>query len=314
MVNKWREVQVQAMILAAGFGTRLLPHTRIKPKPLFPVLNVPLLHLTIQRLQSCGFDHIVVNCHHLKEQIADSVAALPGVVVQEEEKILGTGGGLRRALELFREEPLLITNGDIYHTVDYRWLYESHQRSGHVATLAMHDFARFNTVNVVDDRIAFFGSEQGGTKLAFTGLHVIDPKILELVEDNVESCVIDLYRRLLKDNQVLGVERVDHCYWTDMGTPEDYLDLHAGLLQGTIPRWEELAVEIGEFRVHPQAEIIGKSELRDWCCVGRAKGEDVRLSRVVIWDGVQLQTGAEISDMLVSRSPVENDSDSSGQR
>ncbi len=90
---------MQAMILAAGFGTRLLPHTLLRPKPLFPLLNHPLLLLTIRRLQHAGCDHIVVNCHHLRAQIVAALAGLPGVTVLEEETILGTGGGLRGALD-----------------------------------------------------------------------------------------------------------------------------------------------------------------------------------------------------------------------
>ena len=109
---------MQAMILAAGFGTRLLPYTKKRPKPLFPLLNEPLLLLTIKRLQNAGFDHIIVNCHYLKEQIVEALDGMRGVVIQEEDIVLGTGGGLRMALRLMRDEPLLITNGDIYHSID----------------------------------------------------------------------------------------------------------------------------------------------------------------------------------------------------
>ena len=70
---------MQAMILAAGLGTRLLPHTLIRPKPLFPILNQPLLLLTIKRLQMLGFDHIVVNCHHLREHIVGVLDGVQGV-------------------------------------------------------------------------------------------------------------------------------------------------------------------------------------------------------------------------------------------
>ena len=118
------------MILAAGLGTRLLPHTLIRPKPLFPVLNQPLLLATIRRLQNLGFDHIVVNCHHLRQQVATALNGIAGVILQEEEVILGTGGGLRRALNLFRDEPLLVSNGDIYHTIDFLRLYNEHKKSG----------------------------------------------------------------------------------------------------------------------------------------------------------------------------------------
>ena len=86
---------MQAMILAAGFGTRLLPYTKYRPKPLFPVLNTPLLVAAVRRLKKFGFSRIVVNCHHLGEQISAALDDIDGVRIQYEETILGTGGGLR---------------------------------------------------------------------------------------------------------------------------------------------------------------------------------------------------------------------------
>ena len=79
---------MQAMILAAGFGTRLLPYTQYLPKPLFPVLNTPLLLATVKRLQSSGFAPIIVNCHHLGEQIVDCFQDIPGVIIQQENNLL----------------------------------------------------------------------------------------------------------------------------------------------------------------------------------------------------------------------------------
>ena len=172
---------MQAMILAAGFGTRLLPHTLLRPKPLFPLLNHPLLLLTIRRLQNAGCDHIVVNCHHLREQIVAALAGLPGVVVLEEETLLGTGGGLRGALAHLRDEPLLVTNGDIYHTVDFAGLYDRHLARRARVSLAVHDYPRFNTIRIAGDSIAGFAAAPGEGSLAFTGLHVLDPEILETI-------------------------------------------------------------------------------------------------------------------------------------
>ncbi len=105
---------MQAMILAAGFGTRLQPYSLIRPKPLFPVLNRPLLLATIDRLKNAGFSLIVVNCHHLRQQIVSAVKDIPGVIVQEEPLILGTGGGLALAARNLNNEPLLVTNGDMF--------------------------------------------------------------------------------------------------------------------------------------------------------------------------------------------------------
>lgn len=293
---------MQAMILAAGFGTRLLPHTRVRPKPLFPILNRPLLLLTIERLQRLGFDHILVNCHHLREQVMAAVAGLAGVVVQEEEKILGTGGGLRRALASLGDEPLLVVNGDIYHSLEFDRFYHEHCASGRMVSLALHHYPRFNSVQVEGDRVVGFARERLERGLAFTGIQVINPEILEPLPDRIFSCIIEQYRSLLRDGSItIGLSRCDHCYWTDMGTPEDYLALHRGLLTGTIPRWRELGLEPGPFVVDSRAKVALGVELRGWACIGQAEvGEEAVIEEAVIWDGAEVAAGSRLQQTIIT--------------
>lgn len=292
------------MILAAGFGTRLLPFTRIRPKPLFPVLNQPLLLLTIRRLQAAGFTKIIVNCHHLREQIVAALTDLSGVIIQEEETILGTGGGLRKALEHLDPEPLLITNGDIYHTVSYRELYNSHLESLASVTMALHDYPRFNSVEVCDGAVTGFKSGSPAA-LAFSGLHVIDPEILKILANGDSGCIIDLYKKILADQKIINVYRIDDCFWTDMGTAEDYLQLHAGLLSGEIPCWSQIETALGNFNdglVVGEGTIVPKSTvIRDWACLGDnvLVGENTSLQRVVVWDGVELDSASSFSDTII---------------
>jgi mannose-1-phosphate guanylyltransferase len=292
---------MQAMILAAGIGSRLQPHSLIRPKPLFPILNKPLLLLTIERLKKIGFDHIVVNCHHLKEQIVDVLSGLDGVIIQEEESILGTGGGLRTALESFRDEPLLVSNGDIYHTVNIEKFYEYHKKNKTRVTLAMHDFPRFNTVAVKDGKIRSFDKKRNFMQLAFTGLHMMDPSVLWSIEENTFSCIVDHYRTLLAGKEEIGCFRVDDCFWTDMGTPGDYLALHQGLLMNKIPCWQEIGDVRKPYCIDKRAKLPGHFELNDWTCIGDAHIEnDSHLERVVIWDDVVVTGGSRLVDTIVS--------------
>lgn len=293
---------MQAMILAAGLGTRLLPHTLIRPKPLFPILNQPLLLVTIQRLQNLGFDRIVVNCHHLRQQIVAALRGITGVVIQEEETILGTGGGLRRALPLLRDEPLLVTNGDIYHTIDIIELYEQHKQEGCQVTLAMHDCPRFNVVRVEGKKVTAFGKAVEAAGLAFTGLHVLDPAILAEIGDNTYSCIIDHYRTLLATGREIACFRSDGCYWTDMGTPGDYLALHRGLLTGAVPCWQELGEVAGPFCLGEKVKTGSCVHLRDWACIGGNVriGNGCHLERVVVWDKVEIPAGSRLVDTICS--------------
>ncbi|PIE73343.1 MAG: nucleotidyl transferase [Deltaproteobacteria bacterium] len=294
---------MQAMILAAGLGTRLLPHTKLRPKPLFPVLNTPLLLLTIARLKNFGFGHIIVNCHHLRQQIVEAVSALDGVFCLEEDLILGTGGALKNALPYLHDEPLLVSNGDIYHSVDLKAFYNFHRQSGAGITMALHDCPRFNTVSVAEEKILGFRAEKTATCLAYTGLQVVNPEILEGLDSGVYTPLISYYTGLLNQDQVLACLRVDGCFWTDMGTPEDYLGLHAGLLQGTVPRWPEISLAQRPFALAEKSQIASSADLEDWVCVGEAViGRHSRLRRCVVWDDVCIGDGMDVCDQLVSTS------------
>jgi mannose-1-phosphate guanylyltransferase len=292
---------MQAMILAAGLGTRLLPHTSIRPKPLFPVLNSPLLLLTISRLKNFGFDHIIVNCHHLREQIVDTLKSIKDVVIIEEEIILGTGGGLRGAVPHMRNEPILITNGDIYHTVNFSKIYGFHRERNNSITLGMHDYSRFNTVAMNGDTVDAFSKDTTLPKLAYTGLQVVEPDLLEDIEEGRYSCIIEHYRKLLTRGIQIDSYRVDNCYWTDMGTVGDYLALHEGLLAGSIPCWQEMGEISKPFCIAKEARLPVQIELEGWGCIGAAEiGNKAYLKRCVVWDDVFVQKGVTLSDSIVS--------------
>ncbi len=301
---------MQAMILAAGFGIRLLPHTAIRPKPLFPILNRPLLLIIIERLLSAGFDHIIINCHHLAGQIEEAVCNIPQVVLQKEEVILGTGGGLQRAWSsgLLHDEPLLISNSDIYHTLDLRSFYNSYRTSYKKnpainAVLAMHDYPRFNSVYCTEKEVAFFSDDDNikdKKKLAFTGIHCIQPHILEQAEEGFSS-IIDLYKKMLANGETIACYRADYrddFYWRDIGTEKDYLQLHSELLQRKIP----LPVGLLEKKTKILCETNDNGAIFiDWAVVGKAiLGKECAIARSVIWDGVKVPDGSACQDRLLS--------------
>ncbi len=291
---------MQAMILAAGFGTRLLPYSSIRPKPLFPLLNIPLLRLTIRRLQACGFEHIIVNCHHLAPQIESLLHDIPGVVLQREEIILGTGGALGRAGKQMRDEPLLVTNGDIYHTMDPADLYRRHQLHSAPVSLVVHDYPRFNMLCVAAGRVCGFDGFGKEESLAFTGVHVINPDVVQAIDPNEYSSIIDHYGNLLRCDKEIAAIRVDQHYWKDMGTVMDYLDLHGGLLTRKIPCLLELQNRIATSFFLEEEAVIGENlTLREWGVVGRATlGRNVTICRSVVWDGAVIADNSHIIDTI----------------
>lgn len=301
---------MNAMILAAGLGTRLQPYSLLRPKPLFPVLDRQLLLLTIARLRQAGAGAIVINTHHLGKQIHSLLAGERGIILQPEEEILGTGGGLRRALKHFDKQPVLVANSDIYHNIDLAEAYRCHLLSGCAATMVVHDCPRFNDVAVAAaSRIIGFGgsadpAEKHGDRLAFTGIHVINPEILQQILPDRFSCILDCYRALLKQGGAINAHVVDRRFWTDIGSPDDYLGLHQGLLTGHAPACPELApaVAAGPFFVAAGALIGRGVKYHDWVSIGAGAvvGDGASLSRVVVWDGAKIAPGARINDTIVT--------------
>ncbi len=121
----------QAMIFAAGLGTRLKPLTDTMPKALVPVGGRPLIDIVVDRLQQAGYDRLVVNVHHFAQQVIDHIAASKYAqlvhISDERNQLLETGGGLKKAASLFTDDkPILIHNVDILSNVDFGWFARQH--------------------------------------------------------------------------------------------------------------------------------------------------------------------------------------------
>lgn len=289
---------MQALLLAAGYGTRLKPFSDIRPKPLFPVVNRPLLNRLITSLQAAGCSRIVVNCHHLHEQIEMAVQGYSNVSLQVETDILGTGGAIAKASEQFDREPILVVNGDIYHTIDMGMIYRQHLRSGQPVTMAMHDYPRFNGVAVINDLVTGFSPQEGDIRRAFTGIHVLNPDIIDRIPKKRFFHIIDLYAELAEQRKIAAVS-VDGCFWQDIGTPADYLQLHGQLLgtSGT-PRWV----------IHPSASIGEDVVLEGWGVIGPGcRLEDgVRLCRTVVWENTRVKQASICSDCILTGTELDH--------
>lgn len=285
---------MQAMLLAAGFGTRLRPYSLLRPKPLFPVCNVPLLQILLDMLTAAGCQRVVVNSHYLAEQLAAAVAGRTGVILQHEEAVLGTGGGLRKALPLFSPGPVLVMNGDLYHEISLPALLAAHSAGGYAVTMAVHDCPRFNKVRTRGSRICGFGTAAPGEELlAFTGIHVVEREVLRQIPATGFYHSIDLYEELAGAGQV-GLHRVDGSLWQDIGTPEDYLSLHRRLLAGRSPSWV----------ISKQARLDKDVLCQDWGVIGPGAriGAGAQLARCVVWENAVIPAGARLADQLITAS------------
>jgi len=233
---------MKALILAAGFGTRLLTFTKNTPKALFPVAGRPLLDIIILSLQNAGCKAVIINTHHLYKKIDSYLArqkyAIP-VITRYEPEILGTGGAIKNVADFWDDSPFMVINSDIVTDIDLKKVYDFHLNHNHPVTLVLHDDPQFNTVPVNKDGFitGFHDSAPlpshlasgsnihlpGETgKLTFTGIQVLDPQILELIPDNIFSNSIDIYRKLISENKKVCAFISKQYQWKDIGTPERY--------------------------------------------------------------------------------------------
>lgn len=227
-----------AMIFAAGLGTRLGSHTTHCPKALVPVLNRPLLEWNILNIKNFGFDKIVINVHHFSEQVIDFLAENQNFGVEihisdERELLLETGGGLKNAASLLTgDAPFLVHNVDILSNLDLNELYQAHIEANALSTLAV---STRNTSRYLlfDQKNRLTGWENVRTgeirearpckhplQFAFSGIHIIDPRIFPLITEAGKFSIIDVYLRLAQNHEIKAFEH-DSSQWVDVGKPEN---------------------------------------------------------------------------------------------
>ena len=220
---------MKALILSAGFGTRLLSHTRALPKPLFPIGGRPLLDILIGQLIRAGATGIAVNTHHLGGQIAAFLSQqeypVP-IIIRQEAEILGTGGAIRNFSDFLNDRPFMVINSDVLTDIDLEKVYRYHMSNADPVTLVLHDHPQFNTVFVAPTGCitGFTGNDADGPALAFTGIQVVDPAIHDRIPAGRFVNSIDVYAQMIGEGKNIRGYVVGGHYWNDLGTPERYRD------------------------------------------------------------------------------------------
>ena len=231
---------MKAMIFAAGLGTRLKPLTDTMPKALVPVAGKPMLEHVINKLKNAGFDEIIINVHHFAEQIIDFLQASNnfGITIHisdETNKLLDTGGGIKKAAP-FLNEPCLIHNVDILSNTDLKALFDYHLKSGNDSTLLVspRKTVRYLLFNEENRLCGWINKDSLQTKpegfiyqpdiqkeYAFSGIHVISPNLFQEMDDKWTGkfSIMDFYLQTCKDMQIGGYAKED-LRLIDIGKPE----------------------------------------------------------------------------------------------
>jgi mannose-1-phosphate guanylyltransferase len=278
----------------------LRPLTDALPKVLVPVVNSPMLERTIKLLSLHGIQEVIINAHHHYQTIADYLkrrdSSALKIEVRVEEEILGTGGGIKNTQDFWDERPFIAINGDILTDINLTEVYAYHQRMANLATMVLHDVPRYNKLRVDRDmNILSIGSTVGEKDtLAFTGIHVIDPEVLDYIPRDAPYNMIDCYRQLIQEKRAIRAYVATGHRWIDIGTIHDYIRANIDLLAP-----EKVAIG-RDCHIDPGASLNGWAVLGSRCSV--EQGAIVQGS--VLWDEVTVSAGVRVVDSVVTTGVV----------
>jgi NDP-sugar pyrophosphorylase family protein len=248
---------MKAMVLAAGLGTRLRPLTNDRPKALVEVGGRTLLEIALARLRDFGIRDVIINVHHYADMVIDRVKAAGkfGMHVEfsREDILLDTGGGLKKAAWFLggnsgaQEDPFILHNVDVISTIDLQRMVEVHKESQALATLAVQErkSSRYLLFDeqaqlcgrrlVKEEKTELVRQPRQMTELAFSGIHVISPRIFPLLTEEGVFSIVPAYLRLAARGEKIMAFRADEYYWRDLGKPENIrqaeLDIKANLVR-----------------------------------------------------------------------------------
>jgi N-acetyl-alpha-D-muramate 1-phosphate uridylyltransferase len=229
---------MEAMIFAAGLGTRLGHLTAQMPKALVPVAGIPILERVARRLIDAGVDRIVINIHHFADRIQEYVRSREAFGIEvvfslESDQPLETGGGLKAAAGLLRgDAPFFIHNADVLSEIPLETMYRQHLERGPLATLAV--MSRSSSRQLLFDDAGLLGRTDSGKGLriearppigevrerAFAGIHVVDPELPGLITEEGVFSILEPYLRLAREGQRIEGFETDAFPWMDVGKPE----------------------------------------------------------------------------------------------
>ena len=271
-----------------------------------------MLDWLVAYLCSGGAEEVIVNTYHLSEKLMDYVERsdfpIP-VHLRVEKTLLGTGGGIRNVMDFWDQRPLVVVNGDILSAIDLQAVLRSHEDSGAAVTLVLKDEPLFNGVKVASDgRILGFsgGSEQ---QLAFTGIHVLERRVLDGIPAGTPSSIIDCYLQLIARGEKVIAHVVEDEFWRELGSLNGYLQMHEELFRMARSPVPGLQVD-GKAVVHESARLGSGVHFDGMVCIGAGCDLEhgVGIQRSVIWEQVTIGSGCSIRDSIIGDGVVVTES------
>ena len=291
---------MRAMVLSAGYGTRLWPLTEDRTKPAIPILGKPLVGYVAEYLARFGVDDIVVNLHHRPESVRKALGdgSQFGVKLQyvDEPEILGTSGALDNAKSFFLEDTFAVVNGKIITDIDLAAALDTHRKTRALATLVLlRNIKRelFTVVRTKDGLVTGFGgmpSDNDQDPLMFTGIQLMEPAIFRYVPQHVFShSTTHVYPAAMAAGEKIAAH-IATGRWYELSTLQRYLEISLELMKDT-----GNTVTVGA-----ACTISGEAEITDTILWDRVTiNAGARVNRAVLADGVTITSGETIQNAVV---------------
>lgn len=290
---------MRAMILAAGYGTRLWPLTADRTKPAIPFLGRPLVGYVAEYLAAFGIHEIIVNLHHRPESVREALGdgSRFGVSLSyiDEPVILGTSGALDNARAFLEDDTFVVVNGKIITDIDLALALETHERTNALATLVLRTNKareRYSIVEVKDGLVTGFAGmpdaaasdnaaksgpdgldDPASVPLMFTGIQILSPRVFDYIPKSVFShSTTDVYPKAISNGERIAAH-VAEGTWYELSTIQRYLAVSLAMLGR-----EGRDLDVG-----------------DGCSI--SPGADV--SRSLIWDNVTIESGSRVRDSII---------------
>ena len=322
---------MDAILLVGGFGRRLMPLTKHRPKPLMPLANIPFTERTIAWLAAAGIDHVILSVHYNTAQFVEHFSRKNlGVKLSFacEERPLGTGGAILNCAPYLQSARCLVVNGDIFTDLDLQALMAAHHRTQALVSIALKtvvDPSRFGVIELNADMGICSFTEKPPRELALSneinaGIYLLERRAFEHFPTGTSSVERDVFPAMLRRALPLFGFR-SRPYWTDLGTPLDYLHAHVDILQRRVnvplhgseikPRvWVGEQAHIA-YNVILQAPLLlgNRVTIESGAVIGPhlVLGDDVHIGHnahlqdSVLWDGASVQDDSVISGSIAGQ-------------
>lgn len=317
------------VVMAGGEGRRLHPLTLNRPKPMVPVLDKPILEHTLRLLRRSGFKRIIMTLHYLSDRViqyfGDGGRFGLELSYSVEEKPLGTAGGVRAAVD--GDERILVWSGDVLSTFDIEEMIKQHKRSGAIVTMAatyVGDPTRFGMILAdPSGKINGFVEKPSRDKIVSNlincGIYVLEPEALKLIpKEGFYDFSRHLFPRLLKDEKPLYAYIIKG-FWSDIGTPSQYLKVNLMALRGKIPGLEIDAKDIGGRILISNKAEVNEAEINGPAYIGcgvklhrgsiigpntvigggDVVGREAIVRGSVVWENTVISDSARISGAII---------------